>query len=63
LAVTHVCGYEHPSQFTAQDIEFAAGPATFKTLEDLFGYSPNRQWNGIPGWGKQKTVLELLKSA
>jgi glutamate synthase (ferredoxin) len=42
LAVTHACGYEHPSQFTAQDVELGAGPAQFKTLEELYGYTPVR---------------------
>jgi len=39
LAVTHACGYEHPSQFTMKDIEMGAGPGTFKTLEES-RYSP-----------------------
>jgi len=50
LAVTHACGYEHPSQFTAQDIEVGAGPGTFKTLEEIYGYACDRSWSGIPGW-------------
>ncbi|MCC7441884.1 MAG: FMN-binding glutamate synthase family protein [Bdellovibrionales bacterium] len=40
LAVTHAAGYEHPSQFTARDIEVGAGPGTFKTLEEVYGYTP-----------------------
>jgi glutamate synthase (ferredoxin) len=50
LAVTHACGYEHPSQFTADDVELSAGPAVFKTLRELHGYTPARSWSGIPGW-------------
>ncbi len=44
LAVTHACGYEHPSQFTAQDIEVSSGPGTFSTLEQIHGYTPSRIW-------------------
>lgn len=50
LAVTHACGYEHPSQFTTDDVELSAGPAEFKTLHKLYGYTPVRSWKGIPGW-------------
>ena len=61
LAVTHACGYEHPSQFTAEDIEFGAGPAMFKTLRELYGYSPDRSsWDGIEGWS---TALPSRKAA
>lgn len=42
LAVTHACGYEHPSQFTADDIEVSAGPGIFKTLREVHGYTPAR---------------------
>ncbi len=51
LAVTHACGYEHPSQFTADDVEMSSGPAKFTTLKDLHGYTPDREWRGIEGWG------------
>jgi glutamate synthase domain-containing protein 2 len=50
LAVTHACGYEHPSQFTSEDVELSAGPAQFKTLRELHGYTPSRRWEKIPGW-------------
>ncbi|MEK7857531.1 MAG: FMN-binding glutamate synthase family protein [Elusimicrobiota bacterium] len=53
LAVTHACGYEHPCQFTAEDVELSAGPGVFKTLKELYGYTPARQWNGVEGWGKE----------
>ena len=42
LAVTHACGYEHPEQFTGEDIEISTGPAQFKTLRELEGYTPKR---------------------
>jgi glutamate synthase (ferredoxin) len=42
LAVTHACGYQHPSEFTANDVEVSAGPGLFKTLEDVYGYTPHR---------------------
>ncbi len=47
LAVTHACGYEHPSQFTAQDIEVSSGPGTFSTLEQIHGYTPSRIWRKV----------------
>jgi glutamate synthase (ferredoxin) len=42
LAVTHACGYEHPSEFTAEDVEISTGPAQFKTLKEIEGYTPKR---------------------
>lgn len=60
LAVTHACGYEHPSQFTADDVEMSSGPAKFTTLRELHGYTPDRHWRGIQGWG---TVQEPTKIA
>jgi glutamate synthase (ferredoxin) len=56
LAVTHAAGYEHPSQFTADDTEMSAGPAQFKTVREIFGYTPARTWRGIPGWGARSDV-------
>lgn len=50
LSVTHACGYEHPCQFTMQDVEVSAGPGVFKSLRDVYGYDLVRKWNGIPGW-------------
>ena len=43
LAVTHACGYEHPSEFTSDDVEIATGPARFDSLRDLEGYTPARR--------------------
>ncbi len=42
MAITHACGYEHPSQFTGDDVEISTGPAQFKTLRVLEGYTPRR---------------------
>ena len=42
MAITHACGYEHPEQFTAKDVEISTGPAQFKTLLDMEGYTPKR---------------------
>jgi glutamate synthase (ferredoxin) len=50
LAVTHACGYEHPSQFTGDDIEVSSGPGLFKTVKEVHGYTPVRTWRGIEGW-------------
>jgi glutamate synthase domain-containing protein 2 len=47
LAVTHACGYEHPSQFTTEDIELGAGPGQFKTLREIYGYLPARSWTSL----------------
>jgi len=65
LAVTHACGYEHPSQFTAQDIELSAGPGVFKTLQEVYGYEHHREWDGIPGWtdGVNDHALDHIKAA
>jgi glutamate synthase (ferredoxin) len=42
LAITHACGYKHPSEFTGDDVEISTGPAQFRTLRDLEGYTPSR---------------------
>ena len=38
LALSHAAGYEHPSQFRGDDIEFASGVNDFKTLTEILGY-------------------------
>lgn len=43
LALTHACGYEHPSEFTGDDVEISTGPAQFKSLRELEGYTPKRR--------------------
>ncbi len=42
MAITHACGYQHPSQFTGEDVEISTGPARFTTLRELEGYTPKR---------------------
>ncbi|MBI3855619.1 MAG: FMN-binding glutamate synthase family protein [Planctomycetes bacterium] len=42
MAITHACGYQHPEEFTAEDVEISTGPAQFKTLRELEGYTPRR---------------------
>lgn len=39
LSVAHSCGYEHPSQFTMDDVEISQGLNRFATLGSLIGYS------------------------
>jgi len=40
LEITHACGYEHPVQFTMEDVEFSLGDKNLvKTLADSFGYN------------------------
>jgi len=54
LAVTHACGYEHPAQFTADDVELSSGPTLFSTLHKIHGYTPARVWSGIEGWSSDR---------
>lgn len=61
LAVSHSAGYAHPAQFTGRDIEIGAGPGQFKTLEDVYGYTPAIVWNGIPGW--EESDMRARKAA
>lgn len=48
MAITHACGYEHPDQFTAEDVEISTGPAQFKSLRELEGYTPERGRSRTP---------------
>jgi len=41
LSLSHTAGYEHPSQFTPQDIELSTGVNKFSTLEEVVGYTPD----------------------
>jgi glutamate synthase (ferredoxin) len=38
LALTWASGYEHPCQFTGEDVEMATGVETFSTLSAVLGY-------------------------
>lgn len=38
LSLAHAAGYEHPGQFTAEDIEFSTGVNKFSTLDDVLCY-------------------------
>ncbi|MBM9592414.1 FMN-binding glutamate synthase family protein [Leptospira sp. 201903075] len=38
LSLAHSCGYEHPGQFTGQDVEISMGMNRYQTLEGLLGY-------------------------
>ncbi len=38
LALAHAAGYEHPLQFSGDDIEFSSGINKFATLTDVLGY-------------------------
>jgi glutamate synthase (ferredoxin) len=38
LSLTHATGYQHPAQFTGEEIEFSSGVAKFTTLTDVIGY-------------------------
>jgi glutamate synthase (ferredoxin) len=42
MALTHACGYQHPEEFTAEDVEISTGASEFKTLRELEGYTPKR---------------------
>jgi glutamate synthase domain-containing protein 2 len=42
MAITHACGYRHPEEFTADDVEISTGAARFQTLRELEGYTPKR---------------------
>ncbi|MDD0851830.1 FMN-binding glutamate synthase family protein [Halobacteriovorax sp. GB3] len=38
LQLSHAAGYEHPGQFTGEDIEFSNGVNHFSTLREIMGY-------------------------
>lgn len=39
LELAHASGYQHPSQFVGDDIEFSTGVNKFSTLSNVFGYT------------------------
>lgn len=38
LEICHAAGYQHPSQFTGEDIEFSVGANKFANLSEVMGY-------------------------
>jgi len=38
LSLAHAAGYEHPAQFTGDDVEFCTGINQFTTLTEVMGY-------------------------
>jgi len=38
VALSHAAGYQHPGQFTADDVEFSTGVNRFSTLAEVIGY-------------------------
>ena len=38
LSLTHAAAYEHPTQFTGEDIEYCIAPQRFETLTAVLGY-------------------------
>ncbi len=48
LSLSHTAGYEHPSQFTLQDIELSTGVNKFSSLEEVMGYTSDVcEFNGM----------------
>ena len=43
MAVTHACGYEHPSEFRLHDLEISVGPNVFKPMDEVYGYENVRR--------------------
>ncbi len=39
LSLTHAAGYQHPAEFTGQDIEFSTGVNEFRPLTSVLGYA------------------------
>ena len=42
LTLAHACGYEHPLQFTGEDIEISMGMNKYKTLTEVLGYERDK---------------------
>jgi glutamate synthase domain-containing protein 2 len=38
VSLSHAAGYQHPGQFTAEDVEFSTGVNRFSTLAEVIGY-------------------------
>lgn len=50
LTLAHACGYEHPLQFTGEDIEISSGMNKYRTLNEVLGYTRDRVT--FPGMAK-----------
>jgi len=50
LSLSHAAGYEHPAQFTGEDIEISVGLNHYKTLTEVLGY--RRDVVKFPGMAK-----------
>jgi glutamate synthase (ferredoxin) len=50
LSLAHAAGYEHPAQFTGEDIEISVGLNRYKTLTEVLGY--RRDVVKFPGMAK-----------
>ncbi|MCX7633200.1 MAG: FMN-binding glutamate synthase family protein, partial [Turneriella sp.] len=50
LQLAHAAGYEHPAQFTGEDIEISIGLNRYKTLNEILGY--RRDPVKFPGMAK-----------
>jgi len=38
ISLSHAAGYQHPGQFTSEDVEFCTGVNRFSTLAEVIGY-------------------------
>ncbi len=50
ISLAHAAGYEHPAQFTGDDIEISQGMNRSKTLAEVLGYSSDKA--PFPGMAK-----------
>jgi len=69
-ALTHAAGYGHPGEFTPHDVEVSAGPGTFKSLYEIYGYdkkqhAPDRppRYKPPDRWRHAATRVALAEDA
>ncbi|MCK6439909.1 MAG: FMN-binding glutamate synthase family protein, partial [Planctomycetes bacterium] len=62
LAVTHACGYQHPCQIKASDIELCSGPNSFSPLAQYLGYEPVKPRSPYEQGEKMATQMVELVS-
>jgi hypothetical protein len=53
MAVTQASGYAHPGQYTPHDVEISAGPGTFKSLYEIYGYDKTQLAPDVPPQNKE----------